>query len=372
MNYNYIFIGASLIPLIYFLILDLLHKTRAMKKPSLSIVLLLLTMQLGNTNSTLTKESTESSFHGQWSLDITGGGVGWLHIHEDQGFLDAELMWIGGSVTPISHIYLRDDEHIVITRTETILKTKDDNVDPRSHTLTYTITATHGPQGTIIGEMVAPFHNKPGENRRTFIGRRTPAMPPAPDLSAVQYGVPINLFNGKNLDGWRIINPDQPNGFKAEDDILVTDPVQPENGDHLYYGNLRTDQEFEDFNLKLEVNIPKENNSGIYLRGIYEVQVYDSYQKPLDSHHMGALYSRITPTVSAEKPHDTWQSVDITLCDRHVTIILNGIKIIDNKPVLGPTGGAISPDVMAPGPIYLQGDHGNVLYRNIVLTPIVK
>jgi hypothetical protein len=87
---------------------------------------------------------------------------------------------------------------------------------------------------------------------------------------------------------------------------------------------------------------------------------------------MGGVYSRIKPVVNAEKPAGTWQSFDLTLCDRHITVILNGIKIIDNQPVYGPTGGAIISDVFAPGPIYLQGDHGTVQYRNIVLTPIVK
>jgi len=87
---------------------------------------------------------------------------------------------------------------------------------------------------------------------------------------------------------------------------------------------------------------------------------------------MGALYGRITPAVTAEKPAGEWQTVDITLCDRHVTVILNGQKIIDNQPVLGCTGGAITSDEFVPGPIYLQGDHTDVSYRNMVLTPIVK
>lgn len=166
------------------------------------------------------------------------------------------------------------------------------------------------------------------------------------------------------------MNPNQTNGFSAKNGVLVNDPVQPENGKHISYGNMRTKQEFEDFNLKLEVNVPEGNNSGVYLRGIYEIQVVDSYGKPLDSHNMGALYSRVTPSMAAEKPAGEWQSMDITLVDRHVTVILNGKKIIDNEPAWGPTGGAMSADVLAPGPIFLQGDHGKVSYRNIVLTPV--
>jgi hypothetical protein len=194
----------------------------------------------------------------------------------------------------------------------------------------------------------------------------------APDLTTLKFGEPIALFNGKDLTGWRLINEKQQNGFKVVDGTLVNDPVQTEGAPHISYGNLRTDKVFDDFNLKLEVNVPVGNNSGVYLRGMYEIQVVDSYKKPLDPHNMGAVYSRITPTASAEKPAGEWQSMDITLCDRHATVILNGIKIIDNQPVYGPTGGAILSDVFASGPVYLQGDHGNVSYRNIILTPIVK
>jgi hypothetical protein len=87
---------------------------------------------------------------------------------------------------------------------------------------------------------------------------------------------------------------------------------------------------------------------------------------------MGAVYSRITPTVNAEKPAGEWQSLDLTLCKRHITVVLNGVKIIDNQPVYGITGGAMTSDEFIAGPIYLQGDHGIVKYRNIVLKPIIE
>jgi hypothetical protein len=98
----------------------------------------------------------------------------------------------------------------------------------------------------------------------------------------------------------------------------------------------------------------------------------ESYKQPLDPHHMGALYSRITPSVAAEKPIGEWQTLDITLVDRHLTVVLNGTTIIDNQPVLGCTGGALTSDETKPGPIFLQGDHTDVDYRNIVLRPVVK
>ncbi|MDX9972894.1 MAG: DUF1080 domain-containing protein, partial [FCB group bacterium] len=194
----------------------------------------------------------------------------------------------------------------------------------------------------------------------------------APDLSKVGFGSAITLFNGTDLEGWQLTDPKQVNGWFARDGVLVNDPKQEEGKPHISYGNLRTTQEFEDFNLKLQVKVPPKGNSGIYLRGIYEVQVVDSYGSPIDPHNMGGIYSRIAPTVSAEKPAGEWQDYDITLCDRHVTVVLNGQKIIDNQPLLGVTGGALTSDEFKPGPIYLQGDHTGVEYKNIVLTPIVK
>jgi len=303
-------------------------------------------------------------FMGMWGLDIEGGGAGWLKVHEDQGFLDAELLWIGGSVVPVSNVYLVDENTLVVTLTNQVKRSPD-----RSHTVTYTLEVKK--MGDALeGTMSEPNRDENGVSVKNFTGKRMPPMPDAPDLSKVKYDKPIKLFNGKDLSGWKLIDSEKANGFKVVDGTLMNEPVQPEDGEHISYGNIRTLQEFNDFNLKLEVNVPEGNNSGVYLRGLYEIQVVDSYGKELDSHNMGALYSRITPSIAAEKPAGEWQSFDITLVDRHLTVIFNGKKIIDNQPVWGPTGGAMSSDVLSSGPIYLQGDHGNVAYRNMVLTPV--
>lgn len=335
-----------------------------MKKLILVLAFALFTIPISYSNSDLIC-SSETSFDGMWGLEIEGGGVGWLNVHQEKGFLDAELLWIGGSVLPVGNVYLVDNNTLVVTRAQEMKKSKD-----RTHIVTSTLRITKVGE-TIKGAMTEPIRQGAGEKTTSFKGKRMPSMPTTPDLSNLKFGKEISLFNGKDLSGWKIMNPEKKsNGFKVDDGKLVNDPAQPDDGEHKSYGNLRTEQEFEDFNLKLEVNVPEGNNSGVYLRGLYEVQVVDSYGKDLDSHNMGALYSRITPSEAAEKPAGEWQTFDITLVDRHVTVIFNGKKIIDNQPVLGPTGGAISSDVLAPGPIYLQGDHGQVAYRNIVLTPI--
>lgn len=305
-----------------------------------------------------------------WTLDIEEGkAVGWLHVNEDKGYLDAELLWRGGSVEPVAHVYFAGDSILGVTRTGEVRISKKGDPE-RIHVVTQTYRINRNGDN-LEGVLVSPARDGMSENITRFKGWRLPDPPVAPDLMNVKYGKSIDLFKGKDLSGWELTDPNRANGFSVIDGVLVNNPVKVE-GKSISYGNIRTKEEFEDFNLKLEVNVPEHSNSGIYLRGMYEIQVLDSYGKKLDPHNMGAVYSRITPAVAAEKPAGEWQSFDITLCDRHITVILNGTKIIDNQPIYGPTGGAIIADVFKPGPIYLQGDHGKVSYRNIVLTPIKK
>ncbi len=305
-----------------------------------------------------------SPFLGRWALTIPGGGAGWLGVVQKDGKLSAGILWGGGSVEPVSDIKLEGDKLVVTrihesqqrgtktTSTETITATLDGN------NLKLT-TVTKRPDGSLT---------KPAD----FTGKKIPPLPGKPDLSKVKFGAPILLFEGKSLEAWKLTDPGAKSGWSIENGVLVNKPVQQEGQPHVNYGNLRTVAEFQDFNLKLEVNVAKGENSGVYLRGLYEVQVCDSYGKKLDSHNMGGIYSRITPTENAEKAPGEWQTMDLTLVDRHATVILNGKKIIDNEPLLGCTGGALWSDEFKPGPIYLQGDHTGIKYRNIVLAPVVK
>ncbi|KPK83782.1 MAG: glycosyl hydrolase [Bacteroides sp. SM23_62_1] len=323
-----------------------------------------------NCSNAQDKITTESYF-GRWSLYLPGG-AGWLEVHQEEGYLDASLLWYGGSVVPVDNVYF-DDDALVVTQVSRVIRNRDEAGEAvRTHILTNIYQFSLVNQDELKGTATFVRRNGSGVNKTEFTAKRIPDLPAKPDFTKIQYGKPIELFNGKDLSGWQLMEKERQNGFKAENGVLINDPVQKEGQPHISYGNLRTTDEFEDFNLKLEVNIPEGNNSGIYLRGIYEVQVLDSYGQPLDSHNMGAIYSRITPTVAAEKPAGEWQALDITLYKRYVTVVLNGTKIIDCQPLLGVTGGAISADEFNRGPIYLQGDHGKVMYRNIVLTPVVE
>jgi hypothetical protein len=301
--------------------------------------------------------AADNPYIGRWALTIPGGGAGWLGVVETNGALQSSILWGGGSVMPTTSTKVEDDK-LVVTRvngtgqkkvTETIIaQRKGDNLD-------LTITTMQADGSTRASN---------------FKGKRIPALPPAPDLAKVKFGEPIALFNGKDMSGWKTFGAKDV-AWKVEDGLLRNIAVQ-EPGQHKSFANLRTEREFEDCNLKVEFRVPQGGNSGIYLRGIYEIQVADSFGKKNDNHNCGALYSRILPSENVSKPPGEWQTFDITLVDRHLTVVHNGVKTIDNAPVLGCTGGALSSDEFKPGPIYLQGDHTSVDYKSIVLRPVVK
>lgn len=308
---------------------------------------------------------------GNWSLYLPGG-AGWLSVNEEKDYYDGSLLWYGGSVVPVSSMLFKGDTLIVTMTREVIRERDEEEKYVKSHLLTSWFEFLLLDKENMKAKAMMPAGKESSKiNETRFSAKRIPEPPSPPDLGNINYGESVKLFNEMDLDGWKLINPENKNGWKVENNILINDPVQEEGKPHIHYGNIRTIDEFEDFKLQLEVNVPSGSNSGIYLRGLYEVQVLDSYGKKPDSHNMGALYSRITPSLSAEKPANTWQSFEIILCKRHLTVVLNETKIIDNQPIMGVTGGAISADEFSPGPIYLQGDHGKVMYRNILLTPII-
>lgn len=317
-------------------------------------------------------DQSANPYLGRWALTIPGGGAGWLGVTQEDGYLDASILWGGGSVVPVDCVFTMDGT-LYVLRLQRVERRNTAREVVRTQMFPDLIEATVDGDALKL-KRITVRRNGEGVNEEEFTGKRIPPLPPAPDLTEIEYGDPVVLFDGTSLDGWKLTNENQTNGWSVPEGsrTLVNNPARPEGRRRVSYGNLRTVGEFEDFNLKLEVNVPKGGNSGIYLRGIYEVQISDSYGRPLDSHNMGAIYSRIAPTDNAEKPAGQWQTMDITLVDRHVTVKLNGTTIIDNQPLLGCTGGALSSDEFKPGPIYLQGDHTAVSYRNIVLTPVIK
>lgn len=185
----------------------------------------------------------------------------------------------------------------------------------------------------------------------------------APSLQrdgAPVWGVPTVLFNHRDLSGWTGRDGAAIDCWRVDAGALsVTPPCV----------DLITEQEFEDFRLQADFLYPPGSNSGIYLRGRYEVQIQDDAGKALDPLRMGGVYGFLRPKSDAARTSDEWQSFDITLIGRRVTIRLNDVVIIDNEEIPGITGGALDSHEALAGPIMLQGDHGPIRFRNIVLTP---
>lgn len=300
---------------------------------------------------------------GFWSLDMESGEPAWMDIAEKDGQPTARFRLYVGPEGPYK-IQSVNEGRIRFERVRKNRKTKS---------VSRSVIEAGLSDGTLQGTVTHYLASgEPGEVV-PFTGKSVPPMPEqAPDLSKVKFGEPISLFNGKDLSGWRPYEPDKINGWSVEDGLLVNTTTKTDfsaTGDHA---NLRTEAEFEDFRLHIEFLIGKDRNSGVYLRGMYEAQVVDRDSRMQGINGPGALFSRIIPSENAGKVGGKWQTYDLTLVDRHVTVVLNGVKVIDNQPVDGPTGGAIYTDPSAPGPIYLQGDHTSVKFRNIYLEPVLN
>ncbi len=210
---------------------------------------------------------------------------------------------------------------------------------------------------TMNGDRLAGTSRRGDAVQGQLAGVRAPALKrPLP----AQWSAPEPLFNGKDLTGWEPITPAN-NHWVVENGELV-------NQEHG--SNLKTTRKFEDFKLHIEYNCPDKGNSGIYMRGRYEVQV--EYE-PIDAndkfHSMGSVYSFLSPAVELPRKPGTWESFDITMVGRWITIVRDGVKTVDNREIPGITGGALDSNEGEPGPFYIQGDHtGGLKYRNITIS----
>lgn len=340
--------------------------------------LMILTGAAVITAGALSSFAQTNPFLGKWALTIPDAGAGWLEIKEAPGgYLDGSILWVAGSIVPLDSVLISEgregNQTLTVVRINEVERKDAQGKVVRVQKYPEFIMGFMGDSTDSFNmTRIDPKRDGKGITMSQLTAQRIPPLPPAPDLKNLKFGDPVELFNGKNIDGWRLTDENAVNGWFAQDGMLVCDPKQEEGKPHKNYGNLRTDAEFEDFNLTLKAKVEKGGNSGIYLRGVCEIQVADTYGRPSDPHNMGALYSRITPSVAAEKPAGQWQEFDITFCDRHVTVKLNGETIINNQPVEGCTGGALWADITRKGPLYLQGDHTGVMYKDIKLRPILK
>jgi len=191
-----------------------------------------------------------------------------------------------------------------------------------------------------------------------FSGRRAPLLRREREARP---GTAIELFDGRTLDGWRFRDDRHPGCWRVDEGLMSATPPCVD---------LVTEDQFGDFRLEVEFRYPEGSNSGIYLRGRYEVQIQDDQGRAIDPLRIGGVYGFVAPAVDAARPAGDWQTYGITLVGRTVTVVLNDVTIIDGQDIPGITGGALDSDEASPGPIMLQGDHGPIEFRRVTLTPL--
>lgn len=197
-----------------------------------------------------------------------------------------------------------------------------------------------------------------------WTGVRAPALPDKDDPSWKRSD-PVVLFDGHDLTGWQAIPPPLP----GHPSWTVKEGVLADMGGS---SNFVSDKKFFNFAVDVEFRMPPHGNSGIGLRGRYEVQIADDIDRPASVRSSGAILGRIAPVANESKFSGEWQTLTTRLVGRQVTVILNGVKVIDRQTIEGPTAIALDSNEAEPGPIVLQGDRGPVEFRKIVVYPLVK
>jgi hypothetical protein len=291
------------------------------------------------------KAPSADDYLGRWNVRITDPDTkvtyvgGWFKVEKKDGGLGGSVVWRWGSVGPAKATV--DDGVLHLVREEE--PGKPDAFEARL-------------EGAALKGQVKYADGK----IHHFEGKRAPELASA---AAPAWGAPVTLFDGKTLGGWKLRDPKAKMGWAVVNGELAV--VDPEGN-----ADLITEKTFQDLKLHIEFNVELNSNSGVYLRGRYEVQIEsgDLHSKAAQQ-KCGSLYSRIGPSLDATKPAGEWQAFDITFVGRKLTVVLNGKTIIDGANVDGITGGAINPFEGEPGPLMLQGDHGKVRFRNVVLTP---
>lgn len=295
----------------------------------------------------LDADQSLQTFLGRWDLVLKAPDreyPSWLELHEENGQLKGEIVGRWGNARPLPTVEVSNDHIKFVSPKEE----EDSQAD-----IVF--------EGTLTGENLSGTANGPDGKTWHWSGRRAPALK---RRQVPRWGKSIPLFNGKDLTGWSMDKPSSSSVWRVENGALITPGHGPE---------LISDSKFQDFKLHVEFNCGENSNSGIYLRGRYEVQVEtDSIAEP-PSHHMGGVYGFLAPSPELPRKPGEWQTFDITLLGRMITVVQNGKTIIDNQEIPGITGGALDSHEELPGSIYLQGsEKGHVAYRSIVITPAEK
>lgn len=282
-----------------------------------------------------------SPFVGRWDFNIQtprGQQASWLGITEKDGSLDVWYQPTGGNVYQLKDVKL-EGSHLIL------------NLSPPNANRPGATWDLNASGDKLTGKQTR------GTQTMELTGTRAPALNRKAPKS---WSAPQPLFNGKDLTGWEPIGDTANNHWVVKDGLLVNE---------AHGANLKTTRSFDDFKLHFEVNCPELANSGVYLRGRYELQLeYEPAGKEPHEREMGSIYGRLAPSSQLPRMPGQWETFDVTLVGRTVTVIRNGVTTIESKQIDGITGGALDANEGDPGPFYIQGDHtGGLKFRNITV-----
>jgi len=294
--------------------------------------------------------AADSDFNGRWDIsapEVSKRSAWWLEV-ENAGTPQIKGRFVGfwgGDMNVIPRIAIVDGK----------LRFELDKGGEKPWKSVYTASLENG-------KLVGVRESTDGSATVKWTGVRAPEINEKDDATWVE-AKPVKMFNGKNLKGWISRAGSTPQGWTVKDGVVSSTGR---------VADLVSMKKFWNFKLHIEYRLAAHSNSGIGLRGRYEVQVLEDYGRAPGTHGSGAVYSRILPTENATRPANEWNTYDVRLVGRTVTVVMNGKTVIDHKEIEGLTAIASDPNEGEPGPFVLQGDHGPVDFRNMVVTPLVK
>jgi hypothetical protein len=300
-------------------------------------------------------QSDVTPFLGKWNMTGTGDNsavVYWLEVKQEGGVLKGRFLNRASSPYDLPTIKVENGELVFANAAK--------EGSPAPPTWRGKIE-----NGRLVGTTTIARRD-PAQPPQVinWVGVRPPTWPAANANGKHTYGAPVALFDGKTMDAWGVQHKQNPMNWVVADGVMSSPEKQG--------NNLVSKQTFKDFKLEAEYAIAKGSNGGIYLRGRYEMQLLEDAGQPLTLQNHMSIYGRTAPAVNASKPADEWQTVEITVVANRVSVTLNGQKVQDNSVIEGITGGALDANETEPGPIMLQGDHGKVSFRKVIVTPITK
>ncbi|MDQ3169204.1 MAG: DUF1080 domain-containing protein [Acidobacteriota bacterium] len=298
-------------------------------------------------------QSAAGPFLGQWNMTGTGADtavVYWLEVKEEGGALKGRFLNRWSSPYDLPKITIENGD-LVFTN------------NPRDGQPPPPVWRARVVDGKLVGTTTIARRAPETPVVVNWVGVRPPLWPESNANAAHNYGEPVSLFDGKTMDGWGVQHKQNPMNWSVIDGAMTS---AGKDGN-----NLVSQQSFDNFKLEAEYAIAPGSNGGIYLRGRYEMQLLDDAGQPVSPQGHMAIYGRAPTSVNASLPAGEWQTMEAIVVGNRVTVTLNGQKVHDNAAIEGITGGALDANETEPGPIMLQGDHGKVAFRKVVVTPII-